>query len=444
MDKKYDVVIIGAGPGGYIAALRAAQLGASVALVEKDSIGGTCLNRGCIPTKAILACAGLFEKFQKAQNFGITAENISIDMQKVVERKNKIIEKLVKGISFLLEKNQVEVIHGSAKVIDPKQIEISSLTGNDSTELVEVRELITGNKLILATGSSPTTVPGIPFDGKKYLSSDHILNYTQIPKKLNIVGGGVVGFHFAYLYSALGSEVTIYEALPDILQGVELELVAQIKRILARKKINILTNTKFVPSNNEDVALICTGRIPNMTGLENLGLKLDGNKIWTNDRQETSIPGVYAIGDVASRMMFAHVASEQGIIAAENALGASKSFNYGHVPYTIYTNPEIAGVGLIEGPRVGKFPFAALGIAQAMGEIEGFIKVISDENGKILGVHIIGPEANTIIGAAVIAIKNKLTVDQLAETIQAHPSFPEGLQEAALNVLKRSFHTLNS
>ena len=416
---KYDVIIIGAGPGGYIAAIRAAQLGAKVALIEKDKVGGTCLNRGCIPTKAILACTNLYEKMQKAGNFGIQSGKPSIDLKKVIDRKNRIVEKVVKGVEFLLKKNKVEVIHGTATVLEPGEVEVIKTDG--------CKLLVVSRKLILAAGSSPAPLPGINFDGKKFLSSDDLLNCSDVPEKLDIVGGGVIGLHFAQIFSALGAEITIYEALPEILPGIDEEVVAMVKRILKRRKVTIITNTRFDPVKSCGKTLICIGRKPN-------------EKVSVNEKMETSTPGVYAVGDLVSSKMLAHVAYEQGVIAAENALGGNRTFSYEFVPYGIYTSPEIAGVGLTKGPKIGKFPYSALGIAQAMGEIEGFIKVVADEKDKLLGVHILGAEATTLIGAAMLALKNNLKVEDLANCFQAHPSYPEGLQEAALNTLQKSLH----
>ncbi|MFA5840008.1 MAG: dihydrolipoyl dehydrogenase [Candidatus Margulisiibacteriota bacterium] len=446
---QYDLIIIGAGPGGYVAAIRAAQLGAKVALIEKDKVGGTCLNRGCIPTKAIIACTTLYDKIQKAGNFGISTGEVKIDLSQVIDRKNKIIEKLGKGIELLLEKNKIELISGEAKVIEAGKVEIDTV---DSRKLLAVSK-----KIILANGSKPFALPSLQFDGNNILSSDDILNNRRRFERLNIIGGGVIGIHFAQVYSSLGTNVTIYEALPEILPGVDEEIVAALKRILKRKGIEIITNTSFTKETSSDPTLVCVGRLPNLPGLENLKLKMNGKSVWTNEKMETSIPGVYAIGDLTSSKMFAHVASEQGVIAAENALGANRSFTYDFVSYGIYTQPEIGSIGLNEkqareiqgvgdreqGIKVGKFPFAALGIAQAMGEIEGFIKIITDANGKIIGVHILGPEANALIGIAVVAMKNGVSAEQLAETIQAHPSYPEGIQEAALNIFKRSLHSIN-
>jgi dihydrolipoamide dehydrogenase len=417
---KYDIIVVGGGPGGYIAAIRAAQLGAKVGLYEKDKVGGVCLNRGCIPTKAILACTNLYDKIKKSDSYGITTQGTSIDLAKVIDRKNKIVEKIVKGVELLLKKNGVETIKG---------------TWDPSTPLGT-----SGNKIILATGSSPTPLPGIEFDGKQYFSSDQILNLKSIPDKLTIVGGGVIGIEFAQIFSSLGTKITVYEALPEILAGVDEDIVANIKRILKRKKINIITNTPFDPSKSSDKTLICIGRKPNQPGIK------------VNEKMETDKLGVYAVGDLVSSKLLAHVASEQGIIAAENAMGGNRTFSYDHVPYAIFTAPEIGGVGLTEREarekriniKTGKFPFAALGIAQAKGEIEGFVKVVADENNKLLGIHILGSDAASLLGSAVIAIKNGLTANQLSETLQAHPSYPEGLHEASLSVLKKSLHSLNT
>lgn len=441
--EKFDVIVLGGGPGGYVAAIRAAQLGAKVALIEKDKVGGTCLNRGCIPTKAIIACTNLYEKMQKADSFGISAGKVSIDLKKVINRKNTIVEKLVKGLDFLLEKNGIDVIQGTGKVWGPGKVEVKKA---ESSNL-----LVESSNLILATGSSPASLPGINFDKEKFLCSDDLLEYGPIPEKLDIVGGGVIGIHFATIYSSLGSEITIYEALPEILPGIDEEVVGAIKRILKRRKVNVLTNTRFDPAQSSGKTLISIGRTPNLAGLESLGLKMEGKSVWVNEKMETSISGIYAVGDLVSIKMFAHVAYEQGVIAAENALGGNRTFSYEFIPYGIYTHPEIGSVGVTENEarekhqnvKVGKFPFATLGIAQAIGEIEGFVKVISGERGKILGIHILGPEATNLIGGATLAIKNGLTVDQLAETFQAHPTYPEGLQEAALATLSRSLHIIN-
>ncbi|OGC07198.1 dihydrolipoyl dehydrogenase [candidate division WOR-1 bacterium RIFCSPLOWO2_02_FULL_46_20] len=441
--QKYDLIVIGGGPGGYAAAIRAAQLGAKVALIEKDKVGGTCLTRGCIPTKAIIACTNLYEQIQKAENFGIAAGQPALDLKKVIERKDKIIAKIVKGVGFLLEKNRVEVIYGTAKVLEAGKVEVTRPEGRKLS--------IVSCKLIIATGSSPAAIPGVTLDGKKFFSSETALNCTEAPEKLDIVGGGVIGLHFAQIFSALGTEITIYEVLPEILPGVDEEVVALVKRLLKRKKINIITNICFDSAQSCGKTLICVGRTPNLAGLEALNLKMDKRSVWVNEKMETSVSGVYAAGDLVSRKMLAHVAYEQGVIAAENAMGSNKTFTYDNIPFGIYTHPEIGSVGLTEKEarekfgevKVGKFPYAALGIAQAMGEIEGFIKVIADAQGKLLGVHILGAEATSLVGAVALAAKQGLSIEQLAASFQAHPTYPEGLHEAALSVLKQSLHGIN-
>ena len=440
---KFDLVVIGGGPGGYIAAIRAAQLGARVALVEKAEIGGTCLNRGCIPTKAIIHSVNLFDKFKKSQSFGLRYEHLGIDLKTVIDRKNKVVKIVVKGVEFLLQKNNVQVLHGSAKVHSDKQVEINTPH--------EAAQRVVASKIILATGSSPTCIPGLTFDREKFLCSDDILDYCTFPEKLDIVGGGVIGIHFAHIFATLGSAVTVYEALPEILPGVDEEVTSIVKTALKRKNVNFLTNARFAASDSCGKTLICIGRTPNLTRLEELSLKMEGNRVWVNERMETSLPGIYAVGDLVSKKMFAHVAYEQGELAAENALGAERKYSYDIVPYGIYTNPEVGGVGLTESEarkqqaeiRIGKFPYSALGIATAMGEREGLFKVIADQNDRLLGLHIIGAEATTLIGLGSLAMRQKLTATQLAETFQAHPSFPEGLQEAALNVFGRSLHFNN-
>jgi len=437
MSDKFDIIILGGGPAGYVAAIRAAQLGAKVALIEQDKLGGTCLNRGCIPTKAIIACTNLYEKMQKAEKYGVAAEKVAIDFKKVVERKNEVVQKLVKGLQFLLEKNKIEIIVGAGIVKGPDLVKV----GNRDVQ---------SRAVILATGSSPASLPGLSFDRVKFLCSDDLLEYGPIPPKLDIVGGGVIGIHFAMIYSALGSEITIYEALPEILPGIDEEVVATVKRILKRRRVNVLTGVRFDPAQSSGKTLICVGRTPNLKGIEELRTKMEGKSIWVNEKMETSVPGVYAAGDLVSKKMLAHVAYEQGYIAAENAMGGNKTFSYDNIPFGIYTNPEIGSVGLTEKEagekgltvKVGKFPFAALGIAAAMGEVEGFVKVIADEQGKLLGVHILGAEATSLVGTATLALKNGLKVEQLAGSFQAHPTYPEGLQEAALAALGVSLHSL--
>ncbi|KAF0133644.1 MAG: dihydrolipoamide dehydrogenase [Candidatus Saganbacteria bacterium] len=448
MSNEHEIAVLGGGPAGYAAAIRAAQLGAKVVLIEKDKVGGTCLNRGCIPTKAIIACTTLFEKIKKAESFGITSDNPSINLEKVIARKDQIISKLVKGLEFLIEKNGITIVRGQGKVLAPNKLEIETSDGRRPACRTG-RLSVISRKLIIATGSTNALLPGFNFDHSNILNSDDILNLTEVPEKLTIVGGGVIGIHFAAIFSLLGTEVTVYEALPEILSGIDEEVVSLVKRILKRKNVSILTGTRFEKATGK--ILICVGRLPSLLGLEALNLKMDGKSIFVNEKMETNVPNTYAVGDAASKKMLAHVAFEQGVIAAENALGANRTFNYNSVPIGIYTSPEIGSVGLTEKEarekhsniKVGKFPYSALGIANAMGEAEGFIKIISDDSGKILGAHIIGAEATTLISNIVIAMKQGISADKIGGTFQSHPSYSEGVQEAAEAIFKASLHMLN-
>ncbi|OGC04783.1 dihydrolipoyl dehydrogenase [candidate division WOR-1 bacterium RIFOXYA12_FULL_43_27] len=425
----YDVVVIGAGPGGYVAAIRAAQLGGKVLLIEKDQLGGTCLNHGCIPTKALITSTNFFDDLGRAGLLGIEISDPKIDFQKVMARKERVVNKLRKGIEFLLKKNNVEVIYGEGTLLEDGGVEVKRV--DSSKERVESR------KIILATGSYPIALPNVPFDGKKFISSNDLLSWKdEIPKKLNIVGGGVIGVHFASIYSSLGSEITIFEAQPDILPGFDHDLVDAVRSILKRKKVTVLTNTNFKPEEAKGTTLISIGRKPNA-------------KVTVNEKMETETKNVYAIGDVTGISMLAHVASAQGIVAAENAMGKDSKMDYNAIPCTIYTHPEIGTIGLTEEAArakheisIGRFPFSALGHANAIGETEGFFKIIAEKkSGKILGVHIVGAQASSVLGIASLAMANNLTVEQLARTIFAHPSIPEGLFEAGLNTLGIGIHS---
>ena len=438
----YDVIVIGAGPGGYVAAIRAAQLGGKVLLVEKNKVGGVCLNWGCIPTKAVLASTALFDQIKKSDRFGISLSDPQIDFKKVIERKDRIVNKLIKGIELLLKKNKVELVAGEAQFEDLEHIKIVKPIGEEAA--------VKGKAVILATGSSPAMLPGIIFDKNKNLCSDDLFVVKEtIPAEVNIVGGGVIGIHFAEIYHSLGCQVTIYEALGEILPGFDSDVIKFVRDMLKRKKIIVKTSTPFEPQDTDAINMICAGRTPNTRGIINPALKIERKNVLVNEKMETSIPNVFAIGDITGIKMLAHVAEAQGIVAAENAMGLKSRMEYSAIPITIYTHPEIGTIGLTEEEArknheitVGKFPFSALGHANAIGEIEGFIKVIAEKEsgGEILGVHIVGPQASTLIGIASIAMSNKLSIEKFIKVIYAHPSLPEGVFEAGLNALSRSIH----
>jgi len=456
-----QIAVIGAGPGGYVAAIKAAQLGASVTIVEDTEVGGTCLNRGCIPTKALIASAEALEKARNIHDFGIELNgNVIPDIQKILERKNRIVSIQVKGIRGLFKSWGIKILEGKGFIAGPKKIKVTLRDGG--TEEVEA------DKVIIATGSRPAQIPTFPFDGEKILSSDDALNLNNIPESLLIVGAGVIGCEFAFIYRGFGSEVTMVEMMPRAVSTEDEEISAILEKELKKKKIKLMTDIKvekiemkensvlaFLSDGKTieaEKVLVSIGRALNSKniGLENIGVKTgQRGEIIVNNKMETNVDGVYAVGDVTGGIMLAHVASKEGIIAAENALGGNAVINYDVVPAAIFTNPEIASVGLREKQamergykiRVGRFQFRALGKAHAMGEISGLIKIIADEQSdRILGTHIIGPHASDLIHEAALAIEKGLTARDVAHTIHAHPTLSEGIMEAAEDVHNLAIH----
>lgn len=457
----YKVVVIGGGPGGYVAAIRAAQLGASVAVIERDQLGGTCLNRGCIPTKTLLTSAELFHGIKKSGDYGIRVENPVPEFDRMIERKNQVVQKLVAGINFLFKKNKIQLFQGSGRIISANCVEVAKEDGSV--------EEITAENIIIATGSEPALITSLDYDGERVITSNEALGHKEIPDNLVVIGGGVVGCEFACIFAQLGSKVTIIDVMPTILPGADKEVSRQMQSLFKRRGIIVKTGAnilKVAKSDNEisvvleggeaistDKILISVGRTLNSKslGLETVGIELGAKgEIIVNSRLQTNIPNIYAIGDITNKMLLAHVASAQGITAVENIMGIRKDMNYDVVPSCIFTYPETAGVGLTSqqaeeqgiAVKTGKFPFIALGKAQASGETDGFIKILADEaTDRILGVHIIGPHATDLIAEAALAIKLGATTTQLAETIHAHPTFAEGMMEAAEAVHGRSIHT---
>ncbi|KAF0145017.1 MAG: dihydrolipoamide dehydrogenase [Nitrospirae bacterium] len=455
------VAILGAGPGGYVAALKLAQLGAEVTVIESTEVGGTCLNWGCIPTKTLLASSEIYAKTKELESFGIDATGaISPNMQKIIERKSKVVSTQVKGIRGLFKSWGVTLKEGKGAFISSKEIKV---TLKDSTE-----ETITADVFIIATGSRPAQIPTFPFDGKNIISSTEALELREIPKSLLIVGAGVIGCEFACIYSELGSEITIVELLPRAVSTEDEAVSKLLEKELKKKKIKLITEIKvekvevkddgvhvFLSNGKELIAekvLVSIGRAFNTNGigLENAGVSTGPRKeIPVNEKLQTNVPHIYAIGDVTGGILLAHVASKQGLIAAENIMGADKKFDYSVVPAAIFTSPEIGSVGLREHQAkekgldytTGEFQFRALGKAHAMGEISGFIKIIAEKKSdKILGAHIIGPHASDLIHEFAVAMHGGLTVKDIAETIHAHPTLSEGLMEAAEDVHNMAIH----
>jgi len=455
------ITVLGAGPGGYVAAIKAAQLGASVSVIEETEVGGTCLNWGCIPTKTLVASAEVLHKARNAKDFGLELDGtISPNIQKIVERKNKVVGIQTKGIRGLFKSWGVNLIEGRGVIVNPKKIEV---TKKDSlTEEVET------DKIIIATGSKPAQIPIFPFDGMKILSSDNAINPESIPKSLLIIGAGVIGCEFAFIYNEFGSEVTMVEMMPRAVSTEDEEVSAILERELKKNKIKLLKDTKVekVDIKKDSVSvqlsdgktletekvLVSIGRSVNSKniGLETVGVKTgQRGEIIVDSKMRTNIEGIYAIGDVVGGIMLAHLASSEGIVAAENAMGGDSAVNYDVIPAAIFTSPEIGSVGLREKQaaekglkyKVGRFQFRGLGKAHAMGEITGLFKIIAEEEtDKVLGAHIIGPHASDLIHEVAIVMEKGLTAKDIAHTVHAHPTLSEGIKEAAEDVNNAAIH----
>lgn len=457
--KKYDIIIIGAGPGGYVAAIKAAQLGAKVALIEKEALGGVCLNIGCIPTKALIKSAKIYRNIVNSEKYGITLDQKSIkaDWPAIVERKDQIVKRLTGGVDMLLSRNGVEVIKGEAKVLDPNHVEVNG-------------ETLEAKNLILATGASPI-IPPIPGVEEAYkagiiVTSRELLSLDKLPEKLVIIGGGVIGVEFATIFGTFGTEVTILEKLDRILMNVDDDARNIILKILKRNKIEIITGATVTAVYGNEVSyekdgktltvngnkvLMSVGMRPNIKAFEHLNLATERGAIVTNERLQTSIPNVYAIGDLNGKLMLAHVASHEGIVAVENIMGKDSTVDYSKMPSGIYGFPEIAMVGLTEAQakeqgydyQVGKFPFTALGKALADGETDGFVKIIADKKyGEILGVHIVAENAMEMISEGSITMELEGTTSEISSTVHPHPSLSEAFMEAAMAALNKPIHTL--
>lgn len=447
---KFDVVVLGAGPGGYPAAIKAAQGGKNVALIEAKQLGGTCLNRGCIPSKVLISNAEALKHIRDAKEFGISVSNIDFDYSKMASRKDSIVNKTRKGLEGLIKSNGITIIEGFGKFISPKMLEVS---GKETVT-------IEAEKIIIATGSEPKSINAFPFDYKKVHDSTSLLEMQSLPKSLAIIGGGVIGCEFASLYNTLGVEVTIVEMMPSIIPMESQNVSAALTKSFEKKGIKIYTAKKVLNVKNEgefvtvelenqspikaDIALIAIGRQLNTSNidLDRAGVAVDPKTgiINVNDKMETNIPGIYAIGDIASKWWLAHVATHQGIVAAANACGKEAHMHYNAIPSVIFTDPEIGTVGLsLEAAKekgynaeTGAFPFQALGKSQALHQTDGFAQIVIDKDtGEILGAQVVGYEASSLIAQMALAITNELTVESITETIHAHPTISEAWMEAA-------------
>ena len=463
MTNEYDVVVIGAGTGGYVAAIRAAQLGLTVAVVEKQkSLGGTCLIWGCIPTKALLEHAHALKVVQQAKEWGVTigdgTASVGIDMKQVHARKDKIVTGLTKGVEFLFKKNKIAWVKGTARLAGNGQVEVFE----GDTQTLRARK-----EIIVATGSSPRSVPGITIDHQRIITSDEAIHMKAVPKSIAIMGSGAVGVEFASIFKSYGSEVTIVELLPRLVPGEDEAVSSELERTFKKRGIKVHTSTKVTSAKagaagvdvemqdkdgksqkaSVEVLLVATGRGPVTEGLgaEALGLKMDKGYVVVDPLFRTSVPGVSAIGDVITmggpHYQLAHVSSMEGIVLAERIAGHQVApINYDHVPRCTYCEPEIGSVGLTEAQaraaghdvRVGTFPFRALARARMAGETDGFVKVVAEKKyDEVLGVHIIGPRATELVAEAVLALRLECTVEELVKTIHAHPTMSEAMGEAS-------------
>ncbi len=457
----YDLVIIGGGPGGYVAAIRAAQLNAKVCLVERQRMGGTCLNTGCIPTKALYRSAEVYQLVKNSEEFGIENSDAAINWERVQDRKTKIVNQLVSGIDQLMKTNGVTVINGDAKLTGANEVSVLKSDAETVT--------VSADHIMLATGSKSAVPPIDGADLPGVLDSTALLGIDHIPRKLAVIGGGVIGMEFAAVFSAFGSEVTVIEFLPSILAQVDSDISKRFVPMIKKKGIEILTSAKVMKIEKRDNSLalevstakgdlqieadqilLAVGRQPLIDGLglETAGVEHDRKGIKINRFGQTNIPNIYAIGDVTGGVMLAHTASHQGIIAAEHMMGLDAGHGMETIPGCVFAFPEIAFAGVTEDEakakgipyQTGKFMFGANGKALTLGEGEGFIKVISDENDKLIGVHILGPHASDLIQEGVLAIGMKIAAEDIRGTIHAHPTLSEAFAEAVMDLQGIALH----
>lgn len=460
----YDLIVIGGGPGGYVGAIRAAQLGLKTAVIEKDKVlGGTCLNVGCIPSKAMLESSEHYHAaLHDFKKHGIQVDGVKLDLSTMLTRKEKVVLENNKGIEFLFKKNKIDWLKGFGKITKPGEVEVKSADGKVQT--------FSTKSIMIATGSVPVELPFLKFDEEKIVSSTGALALKSVPKKMIVVGGGVIGLEMGSVWSRLGAEVTVVEFAPQICSMMDQECIQVLVKNLTREGVKFMTSTKVTGSKMvkdqveltyenlyskesstmiADVVLVSTGRKPysDGLGLDEVGVKKDARGFITVDHHyQTSIPGIYAVGDVTPGPMLAHKAEEEGVACAELLAGHAGHVNYATVPSVIYTHPEVASVGLTEeqckeqnlSVNIGKFPFMANGRARAIGMTEGFVKIIADaKTDRILGGHIVGAKASELLGEIVVAMEFSGSSEDLARSFHSHPTLSEAIREAALAVEKR-------
>ena len=455
---KYDLIIIGSGPGGYVAAIRASQLGFKTALVEKESLGGICLNWGCIPTKALLKSAQVFEYLNHANDYGLTIKGFSSDFKAIISRSRNIAEGMSKGVKFLMKKNKIDIINGYGKIRPDKVVDVDGIEYQ-------------ANHIVIATGARSRILPIIPQDGKKIFGYREAMNLPKQPKKLIIVGSGAIGVEFAYFYNSLGTKVTIVEYLPNLVPLEDHEISKELEKSFKKRGINVMTSSEVTSISTKgkgvkaviktskgeetleaDTLLSATGIKSNIEdiGLEKVGIAVDKDKILVNPYYQTNIPGYYAIGDIVPGPALAHVASAEGILCVEKIAGHDVTpIDYGNIPGCTYCSPEISSVGLTEKQaidqgfdvKIGKFPFSASGKASASGHKEGFVKVVFDSKyGEWLGCHMIGAGVTDLIAEAVLGRKLETTGHDVLKTIHPHPTMSEAIMEAVADAYDEVIH----
>ncbi len=459
----FDVIVLGSGPGGYVTAIRASQLGMKTAIIEKESLGGVCLNWGCIPTKALLKSAQVFNYLKHAEEYGLQTGEVGYDFQKVVGRSRSVADGMSKGVQFLMKKNKIEVIQGFGKLKPGKQVEVSAEDGSTRT--------VTADHIIIATGSRSRELPSLPQDGQRVIGYRKAMTLEHQPKRMVVVGSGAIGIEFAYFYNAMGTEVTVVEYMPQIVPVEDEEISKQLERSFKKSGVSIMTSSEVTrvdtsgehvqvfirtPKGEEvvetDVVLSAVGIKSNIEhiGLEELGIATDRDKIVVDAHYRTNIPGYYAIGDVTPGPALAHVASAEGILCVEKIAGmATEPLDYGNIPGCTYCYPEVASVGLTEKKaleagydiKVGKFPFSASGKAKASGHSEGFVKVIFDARyGEWLGCHMIGTGVTDMIAEAVVARKLETTGHEVLKAVHPHPTMSEAIMEAVADAYDEVIH----
>lgn len=463
-DRQFDLAVIGGGPGGYVAAIRAAQLGMKSAVIEKERLGGLCLNWGCIPSKALLRSAEVYHMFQNAGEYGLSAEKVSFDPKKVIKRSRNAADKLSKGVEYLLRKNKIEHITGTGRVAKKGIIEVSP-NGKDKQE-------IKAKHIVIATGGYTRSLPGVDIDTKKVISSREALVLDKLPKSMVVIGGGPIGVEFAYFYNAFGVKITVVEMMPRILPFEDAEIVEILEKSFEKSGIELLTEHKVesvkktskgvkvaVGSKkgdgkeiSADIALMAVGfgGFTEGLGLEDLGVKIDKSFITVDERYRTNVEGIYAIGDVIGPPLLAHVASAEGLVMVESIAGLNpKPLNYSNYPSCTYCQPQVASVGMTEQQakeqgfevKVGRFPFRANGKSIAVGETDGMVKLVFDAKyGELLGAHIIGVEATDMIAELGVAKTLETTEKEIFRTIHAHPTLSEAVMEAAADAEGEAIH----